>query len=677
MNTDINSNGNTDNRIISEPGKIYNKGDKVEGIITLTSKLEGYVRVPEHPEMLSIFVEANNIDIALHGDTVLVEIVGKREDPKTKSDQYIGVVESIIKRGKYAYAGLVQKEVTTSNNGKANQKSEVYFFVPQDKKVYVDFIIPEENLAGAVDGDKVAVEIVSWSGPKTMPIAKVVQILGKPGNNDAEMLAYAIEKGFNSEHDEKVIAESEEISRRGIKEEDMSGRRDFRGVTTFTIDPIDAKDFDDAISYKVLENGHIEIGVHIADVSFYVKEGSALDGEAVERQTSVYLVDRCLPMLPEVLSNDLCSLVEGKDRLTMAAVFEVDADCNVHNVWYGRTVINSNRRFTYEDAQDIMDNGTGLYYDELANLNRLAKILTKKRFEMGALSLDSEEVKFKMDENGFPIDVYIKERRDVHKMIEEWMLMANRYVSEYITKASDKSICIYRIHDKPDADKMHELYIFLRSLNLKVRIIDGLIPTEDLNRILAELEGLPVKDLVQVKITRTMQKAIYSTKNTGHYGLAFEYYSHFTSPIRRYPDVMTHRLLQRTLNKDIPDPKERGYFDRMCLRASMREKEASDAERGSIKYKQVQYMSVRLGQVLDGTVSGVGDFGIYVEEKTSKCEGMIRLKNLGNDFYIYDAKSMIVKGEKTGKEFKIGDRIQIEVMSADLDLRQIDYKLKN
>ena len=661
----------------STKAEVYNKGDKVEGIITLTSKLEGYVRVPGRPELLSIFVEANNINIALHGDTVMLEIVGKREDPKTKESQYIGVVESIVRRSKYAYAGVIEKEISTNNNGKANQKSEIYFFIPQDKKVYVDFIIPEENLEGAVNGDKVAVEIISWTGPKTMPIGKVIQVLGKPGNNDAEMLAYAIEKGFNSKHDEKVIEESEEISRRGIKEEDILGRRDFRDVTTFTIDPIDAKDFDDAISYKVLENGNLEIGVHIADVSFYVKEGSALDNEAVERQTSVYLVDRCLPMLPEVLSNDLCSLVEGKDRLTMAAVFEVDRECNVKNVWYGRTVINSNRRFTYEDAQDIMDAGNGLYYEELTELNRLAKILTKKRFEAGALSLDSEEVKFKMDENGFPIDVYIKERRDVHKMIEEWMLMANRYVSEYITKASDKSICIYRIHDKPDADKMHELYIFLRSLNLKVRIIDGLIPTEDLNKILIDLEGLPVKDLVQVKITRTMQKAIYSTKNAGHYGLAFEYYSHFTSPIRRYPDVMTHRLLQRTKDGDIPDPKERSYFDHMCIRASMREKEAADAERGSIKYKQVEYMSVRIGQTLDGTVSGVGDFGIYVEEKTSKCEGMIRLKNLGNDFYMYDAKSMTVKGEKTGKEFKIGDRIQIEVLSADLELRQIDYKLKN
>ena len=642
-------------------------GHIINGYMTITSKYDGYVKVnfkdvndinkkPTNGESISIFVDHSNLHGALHGDTVEVEIVGENVD----GGMY-GIIKSIVKRGKYAYAGTIKMD------------HGAYFLVAQDKKMYVEIQIPNDKLNGAEDGDKVAVVIEEWNDYKRPPFGMVTQRLGRPGDNDAEMLAYALEKGFSNEYAADVIAESKEIKARGILEIDYQNRMDYRDVITFTIDPADAKDFDDAISYKVLDNGHLEVGVHIADVSYYVKTGDALDREAIERETSVYLVDRCIPMLPEILSNDLCSLVEGKDRLCMAAIFEVDKDGNVINKKYGRTVIKSSKRFSYEEAQDIMDAKQGLFCNELTELNRIAKIYTANRFASGALSLDSEEVKFKLDAQGVPVDVYVKERKDVHKMIEEWMLMANKNVSEYITKSANTAICIYRIHAKPDSDKMHDLELFIRTLGYKVRMIDGVIPSQDLNELLLKVTGQPVKDLLQVKIARSMQKAVYSTDNVGHYGLAFEFYSHFTSPIRRYPDVLTHRLLQRALDGHPALADEKSAMEKLCLMASSREKEATDAERGSIKYKQVQYMSMRLGAVMNGVVSGVSEWGLYVEEEHSKCEGFVRLRSLGDDFYNYNKVKGSIIGERTGEEFHIGDKLRIRVDNANLEMRQLDY----
>lgn len=629
----------------------------VEGPMVITSKYDGYVRVRgEGNEVISIFIDHSNLHGALHADIVEAEVVGVGVD-----GGLYGKVKTIIKRGKYAYAGTIRIDHGS------------YFLVPQDKKMYVEVQIPHDKLNGAEDGDKVAVSIEEWTDYKRPPFGSVIQRLGRPGENDAEMLAYALEKGFSDEHKEAVIKESEAIKSRGIVAEDYANRMDYREIITFTIDPADAKDFDDAISYQELANGNLEVGVHIADVSYYVRPDSALDGEAIERETSVYLVDRVLPMLPEVLSNDLCSLVEGQDRLCMAAIFEVDHEGNVLNQKFGRTVIRSAKRFTYEEAQEIMDKGDGLFYNELTELNRIAKIYTQYRFTHGALSLDSEEVKFRLDENGVPIDVYVKERKDVHRMIEEWMLLANRYVSEYISKSTEGAICIYRIHDKPDSDKMHELDLFIRSMGYKVKVEDGLIPSEELNNLLKKLDGTPAKDLLQVKIARSMQKAMYSTENVGHYGLAFQYYSHFTSPIRRYPDVLCHRLLQRALDGHPALADEKHALDKLCLLASSREKEAADAERGSIKYKQVQYMSARIGVQFNGVISGVSEWGVYVEEEKSKCEGFIRLRGLGDDFYVYNKNKGSIIGERTGEEFHIGDRVKIKVLSANLDERQIDY----
>ncbi len=638
------------------------------GQISITSKKDGYVRVAELEHEGAIFVDHSHLNTALHHDTVEVELLGKKKNAKGEDELY-GTVTQIIERGRKGYAGVLEEE------------KGLYFLVPDDKKMYTDIIIPADKIDGATHGMKVIVTLTDWTDAKKSPIGEVSKVLGYPGENDAEMLAYALERGFSDEHRQEVNEEADEISRKGITEEDKKDRRDFRAVPTFTIDPIDAKDFDDALSFKKLENGHYELGVHIADVSHYVKPGMHLDEEAVARETSVYLVDRVIPMLPEVLSNDLCSLVQGQDRLVMSCVLELDDEGQVHGEWYGRSVINSHRRYSYEDAQITLDKKQGDFYDELNTLNLIAKKLNKARFENGALSLETDEVKFKLDEKGVPVDVYIKHRGDTHKLIEEFMLLANKYVSKFITKKQEeingegKAICVYRVHDKPDADRMHDLDLYIRGLGYTVRFMDGLIPSKDLNELLAKMGDRPEKPLLQVHITRAMAKAIYSTKNIGHYGLAFDYYSHFTSPIRRYPDVLTHRLLMRVLEGDYPKEEERGLYDKLCMQASRREKEASDAERGSIKYKQVEYMSYRIGQEFDGMVTGVSEWGIFVEEKKSHCEGMIRLRDLGDDFYNFDQKGGRVFGERTGIEWKIGTPVKIRVKNANLELRLIDYQL--
>ncbi len=640
------------------------------GQISITSKKDGYVRVTdlEQSKAGAIFVDHSHLHTALQGDHVEVELLGKHKNQKGEDELY-GSVTQIMERGRKGYAGVLEEE-----NG-------MCFLVPDDKRMYTDIIIPNGARMDAELGMKVIVAITDWTDAKKSPVGKVTNILGKPGDNNAEMLAYALERGFSDEHTKEVNEEANSIKARGITEEDKKDRRDFRAIPTFTIDPIDAKDFDDAISFQKLENGHYEVGVHIADVSYYVRDGMALDQEAIARETSVYLVDRVIPMLPEVLSNDLCSLVQGEDRLVMSCVLELDDEGTVHNEWYGRSLINSHRRYSYEDAQVTLDQKAGDFYKELEILNTIAKKLNRTRFDNGALQLETEEVKFKLDEKGVPVDVYVKTRGDTHKLIEEYMLLANKYVSKFITKKQEEingegnAICIYRIHDKPDADRMHDLNLYIKGLGYTVRFMDGLIPSKDLNDLLIKMGDRPEKALLQVHITRSMAKAIYSTNNVGHYGLAFDFYSHFTSPIRRYPDVLTHRLLMRVLGQDYPKLEERGFYEKLCIQASRREKEASDAERGSIKYKQVEYMSYRIGEEFDGMVSGVSEWGIFVEEKKSKCEGMIRLRDLGDDFYNYDQKGGRVFGERTGVEYKIGTPVKIKVKNANLELKAIDYTL--
>jgi ribonuclease R len=629
-----------------------------EGVISINSKGAGYIKHPDFKD--SVFVDNENINTALHGDMVSFE-----PNPQKESQPVTGKVTAVLVRSKKGFAGVLEEQ-----DGK-------YFVVPQDKKMYTDICIPKEKLKGAVAGQKVFATITDWKDAKKSPFGIIDEVLGAPGNNDVEMRSIALEKGFGHGFPEEVDAAAKHLYDEGIGEAQMVGRRDFRKVHTCTIDPFDAKDFDDALSFEKLPNGNYEIGVHIADVSHYLEEGGVIDAEAVKRQTSVYLVDRVIPMLPEVLSNDLCSLVEGKDRLTYAAVFEVTKEGNILSTWIGRTVINSSKRFSYEEAQEIIEKKEGLFVEEIGFLNDVAKILCAQRFEHGAISLDTEEVKFKLDENGVPIGVYVKDRKDAHKMIEEWMLLANRSVSEYVAKLAEDepNVFVYRVHALPSEEKMLDLSIFLQNLGHNIKLHDGQLVPRELNALLRSLDGHPEKDVVQIRVTRSMQKAIYSTDNIGHYGLAFEHYTHFTSPIRRYPDVLVHRLLTTYLSGKQVAKDKWHLYETLCGYASTREKEASDAERGSIKYKQVEYMSSRIGQEFDGIVSGLADWGVFVEDKESKSEGLIRLRDLGDDFYTFDEKKYVIKGEKYKQVFELGQKVRIKLVKTDMEAKTIDFIL--
>jgi ribonuclease R len=646
-----------------------NQLTKLQGIISISSKGTGYVAVGEEkspgqdPE-----INSRDLNTALHGDTVEIIL-----HPKTQQRQ-TAEVSRIISRAKMSFVGVLEQEGT------------MLFLKPDDTKMYTDILIPKESLHHAKAGEKVFVEIVSWKDPSKAPIGKVLKILGRPGENNTEMYAIAIDKGFDEKLSPRALEEAREIKRHGIQETDYVGRKDFRKVLTFTIDPADAKDFDDAISFEE-KNGEYEIGIHIADVSHYVKVGSGLDEEARERGTSVYLVDRTIPMLPETLSNDLCSLVPHKDRLTMSAVFVIDKNAKVKSEWYGKTIIHSQKRFTYEDAEISIKKSGAPLHKELAILNDLAKKLTKERFDNGAISLDQEEVKFVLDKNGVPIKVIKKERGDSNRLIEEFMLLANKKVAEILSPkkvhrpggaskgVNDDSISIYRVHDLPGVEKMADLAFFLRSLGYKISLQDGIIPTHQINKLLKSLENKPESEVVHRAVIRSMAKAIYSTKNIGHYGLAFEFYTHFTSPIRRYPDILVHRLLSKCLaGKKVTKEKVLEY-EKIARISSEQEKRASDAERASIKYKQVEYMEKRTGEKFDGVISGITEWGIYVEEVETKCEGLVKVRDMKDDFYIYNEKKLELVGQKKKKRYRLGDRVKIKVKGVDRERKTIDYIL--
>ena len=627
--------------------------NKLEGIISISAKGTGYVKIDGFKNDLEI--EHQNLNTALHGDKVEIHMQGPS----------LNVVAKIITRAKKGFAGILQKE------------NEIFFLKPDDPKMYTNILIPEKYLKDeqtnqiAPIGQKVFVEIISWQDSQKMPEGKIMKILGIAGNNDTEMRAIAMEKGFDSNLSEEAENEAKIIKQNGIQEINYKERKDFRKTLTFTIDPYDAKDFDDAISFKEIEKDMYEIGIHIADVSYYVKINSALDNEARERGTSVYLVDRTIPMLPEELSNDLCSLVPDQDRLTMSAVFTIDKNAKVKSEWYGPTVIHSQKRFTYEEAEKTIKNTNLPLHKELFILNNLAKKMTKERFENGAISLDQVEVKFVLDKNGTPLKVIKKERGDSNRLIEEFMLLANRKVAEFISK----SVSIYRVHDKPNKEKTEDLAFFLKSLGYKITLKNSIIPSNEINKILENLEGKSEKDTIHKAVIRSMAKAVYSTKNIGHYGLAFKYYTHFTSPIRRYPDVLVHRILLNYLKGEKIGKEHLVEYEKIARIASEQEKRASDAERASIKYKQVEYMSSRTGEVFTGIISGVTEWGMYVEEIETKCEGLVRVRDLSDDFYIYNEKKLELLGQKKKKKYRLGDKVKIKVKNVDLERKTIDYLL--
>ena len=633
--------------------KSSRKSKSVTGIVDHVNPRFAYVATGEEGKK-DIYIRTQDLGSALHGDTVAVALSGRKtgESPE-------GKVTEIVKRSRSRFVGKIE---LSRNFG---------FVVPDFKKVYQDFFIHTENLNGAKTDDKVLFEVTKWADGDKSPEAKVVEILGKSGENEAEIHSIMAEFDLPFRFPENVLKESEKITE-DITKEEIKKRWDFRDVLTFTIDPEDAKDFDDALSFKKLDSGMYEIGVHIADVTHYVKPGNILDDDAFDRATSVYLVDRTVPMLPERLSNGLCSLRPNEDKLTFAAVFEMDSKGKVSKEWYGRTIIHSDHRFSYEQAQEVIETGKGKFAEELKILNQLHHILRKERFKKGAVNFETTEVKFKLDAKGKPLAVIPKVRKDAHKLIEEFMLLANKGVATFIfkhKKGEEKDTFVYRTHDLPNPEKLQTFSEFAKQFGHKLQIEDAAV-SRSLNKLMDEIEGKPEQNVLQSLAVRAMAKAKYTTEAKGHFGLAFDHYTHFTSPIRRYPDMMVHRLLQHYLDNGKSVSKKE--FEVKCVHSSEREKRAADAERASIKYKQVEFMSMAEDKVYNGIITGVTDFGVFVEIVETKCEGMARLADMKDDFYEFDEKNYRIIGRRRKKIYRLGDEIKVRVKKTDVDRRMID-----
>ena len=655
-----------------EIGKYRGKSEtkQLVGIIDITQSGQAYVKSDDFPE--EICISPSNTNGAMHTDKVKIKLF----DKKRRDGRVEGEVVDIVRRGKTEFAGTIHIE------------SRHAFVVPDNKK-FRDFIIPKDKTGAAKDGQKVVVKMTGWEDYSDLPNGEVIKVLGEVGNNDTEINAIMVEYGLPYEFPKEVekIAELLPIK---ITEEEISRRKDFRKITTFTIDPFDAKDFDDALSIRKLENGRWEVGIHIADVSHYVKPNSILDKEAFVRATSVYLVDRVVPMLPEILSNNVCSLRPNEEKLTFSAVFEIDEEAQIKKEWFGRTIINSDRRFTYEEVQDILEGKDGDFKEEIYLLNGLAKKLRAKRMADGSITFEREEVKFNLDEKGNPTGVYFKVMKDSNQLIEDFMLLANRRVAEYVAlarkagetekKKSDlRRPFLYRVHASPSPQKIQEFSTFVATFGYRMNSGNNKSISTSLNQLLKEVQGKPEANMIETLAIRTMAKAIYTTENIGHYGLGFHYYTHFTSPIRRYPDVMAHRLLQFYIDADefkkIGKPADQNEIEQECKHCSEREKAASEAERASIKYKQVQFLQDKVGKVFEGIVSGVTEFGFFVELLGNKCEGMVHVRNLRDDRYVFEAERYCMRGMRTGKIISLGDSVSVLIKSADLIKKQIDFEL--
>jgi ribonuclease R len=628
---------------------------QLKGKLDISRSGVGYVIIQDRDD--DVLVRPNHFNRALHGDTVRVEIdkhnvSGKRTE---------GRITDVVERHQTTFIGNIQVG-----------KNSAFFIAATDKPI-PDFYIPFNKLNGAVDGDRVVARLVSWDTANRKPEGEIVSILLAEDRNDMAMKELLIDAGFPISFPQEVLDEANQLSEQ-ITREELRKRKDCRDILTFTIDPVDAKDFDDAISIRNMDNGCYEIGVHIADVSHFVKPGSILDKAAYERATSVYLPDRVNPMLPERISNELCSLRPHEDKYTFSVIFQITNRGEIKHSWIGRTVIHSNHRFSYEEVQQIIETKDGLHQKPILLLNQLAQQMRKDRFQHGAINFSSQEVRFQLDEKGKPIGIVIKESKEAHQLIEEFMLLANRTIAAYVSKVKVDKLPLpfpYRIHDTPDEDKLKPFAAFARKFGYKFDIHDEAEVAGSFNKLLQEVQGKPEQHVLEQLGIRTMAKAIYTSENIGHYGLGFEFYCHFTSPIRRYPDVMVHRILQECLDKAIkPDKK----MEERCKHSSERERKAMETERAGNKYKQVEFMQDYLGDEFDGIISGVAGFGFFVETVLHKCEGMVTIRDLSDfDEFKLDEADYALVGLRTGKKFRMGDAVKIKVVAANLDKRQLDY----
>ncbi|MDR1347674.1 MAG: ribonuclease R [Prevotellaceae bacterium] len=626
----------------------------ITGCVDMTAS--GYAFIISDDVEKDVFVSQHNLNHALHNDLVKVNLYNTK-----RTNRFEGEVIEVLERSKQNFVGKVE---ISGKNG---------FLIPDSRQMPHEIFIPADKLNSAQNGQKVVGRITDWAKNMRSPIGEIIDVLGNYGENDTEMHAILAEYDLPYRFPTKLDEIAKQISE-NITGTDYAERRDFREITTFTIDPADAKDFDDALSFRIIKNGKYEVGVHIADVTHYVLPDAPIDKEAAERATSVYLVDRTIPMLPERLSNFICSLRPNEEKLCFSAVFQLDEKANIIDEWFGRTVIYSNRRFTYDEAQKIIETKQGDLCSEILILDKLAKILRAKRFKAGAMNFERTEAKFILDEKGKPLSLYFKESKDSNNLIEEFMLLANRKVAEYIGKSQagkKPKTFVYRVHDTPDETKFNKLKEFVKRFGYTVKPASDKDISRELNKLMTDVKNKPEANLVETLALRSMAKATYSIDNIGHYGLAFPFYTHFTSPIRRYPDMMVHRLLAQYLNK--AKSAERNYYQEMCKHSSTMEQRATDAERASIKYKMVEFMQDKVGCQYEGIITAVTEWGIYVEICENKIEGMISIRGMNDDYYYFDEENYCVTGRMHDKKYTLGDKVRIKVVRSDLERKQIDF----